>query len=407
MARQARWLMAWLAAATLAPGAWASEGLNLLGVDTLQVGRADSGTASPRSSYWMLMNPGAITAFESPRIDISTLVVFEKISLNPNGLLGNPFDGELNADSVLPIPAAGTVWPIQCGRGAVAGGLYTIGGGAVQYNESRSILGRLLYHNQDRKNQLQHLRLALAYAYEVGDGWSLGVGLQGSINRLRTNQVTLNLRPAEAGNEWDESYGIGFNVGVYKTIGEHWALGAMFKSRQWSQPIDDYRDLVPESLDYPNTARFGVAWSPGEQKGWTITADYEWQQWSHVPPSGDRVLESGLDWNDLHAYKLGLEWQAIKDRLTLMAGVSYSQSVVEDEHTFINAFEPTIIQAHYTAGATWHINDHHSINLAYLRSAEHSMTQPILGADLIGALAWGSELTVSAHSISLGYSYEF
>jgi long-subunit fatty acid transport protein len=147
-----------------------------------------------------------------------------------------------------------------------------------------------------------------------------------------------------------------------------------------------------------------VAWMPNDR--WTVTADIEWQEWSEVPPAGDRVLDSGLAWEDLYAYKLGLEWKAIPDRLTFMAGFSYSEPSVQEEHTFVNAFVPTIIKAHYTAGATWHINEHHSVHAVYLRSAKNTMKQPF-GGDLIGALAWGSELEVSAHSFSLGYSYEF
>jgi hypothetical protein len=38
-------------------GAWASEGVFLLGNDALQLGRASSGVASPRSAYWSYMNP--------------------------------------------------------------------------------------------------------------------------------------------------------------------------------------------------------------------------------------------------------------------------------------------------------------------------------------------------------------
>jgi len=386
----------------------ASEGLYLLGNDALQIGRADSGTASARSAYWSLMNPAALSEFERPQADATFMLIDERITLEPRGLLGNPLDGALNADGMVGFPTGGLVYPFgaedEAGlRKAFGGGLFVMGGGQVEYNESRSILGRMLYGNRDRKNTLEHAQLALSYAHPLGRGWSVGVGVQASLTRIKTNQLTLSLMPTATDNHSDIALGIGFNLGIYKRW-DKFAIGASYKSRQWSQPLDDYRDLVPDSLDYPHKFRAGVAWMPNDR--WTITADYEFQRWSQVPPFGEPVLASGLAWGDLHAYKLGVEWEAIEDKLTLMAGYSFSDPVITDDHAFVNAFVPTIIKHHYTAGLTWHINDNHEVHLVYLRSAENALTQN-LGGDLIGLTAAGSEITVSANSFAVGYTWKF
>lgn len=380
----------------------ASEGLFLLGNDALQLGRADSGTASPRSAYWTLMNPAALVDLNK-RIDVTLYTVRERIQLNPNGLLGNPFDGSLTADADLLIPTGGVVWPIQGGdKGTLGAGMYVIGGGKVEYDEARTILGKLLYRNNDRKLALEHHQLALGYGYRFDNGWAVGVGLQGSLTRFRTDQLTLTLRTADSDNEWDEAFGIGFNLGVYKRW-EHWAVGAMYKSRQWSQTLDKYRDLLKTSLDYPHMGRVGVAWIPRDDLEFTL--DYEYHAWSKVSPFKDRMLDSGLEWDDVHAIKFGIEWKAT-DKLTFMAGTSIGDTVIDDDHVFINAFVPTIIEHHYSVGATYHLNDHHSFHLVYLRSGDNKVTDSGRG-DPISRLAGGSELEVSADSLAFGYSYSF
>lgn len=384
--------------------AQASEGLYLLGTDALQVGRADSGTASPRSAYWAWLNPATLTRFEERQIDTSLMVIFEKISLKPRGPFGNPIERSLNADSIIGLPTTGIIYPIAGGeKGVLAGGIFPMGGGSVEYDHGRSILGRLLYGNRDRKNALQHVQLGLSYGYPLGNGWSVGAGVQLSVTRIRTDQLTLRLAPTRTNNKWDETYGIGFNLGIFKEW-DNLAIGASYKSPQWSQPMNDYRDLIPDSLDYPHTVRVGVAWQPNDR--WEITADYEYQRWSQVPPFGEPVLATGLAWKDLHAYKIGVEWKAIVDKLTLMAGYSHSKPVITEDHLFANLFVPTIIQDHYTAGLTWHLNERHDIHFAYLRSAKNSMTQN-LGGDLISLLGAGSKSTVSANSFILGYTWKF
>ncbi len=352
----------------------------------------------------MLINPASLTEFERRRVDANLYLVWEKIQVDPHGPLGNPFDGGINADALVHIPSAGAVFPLRDGKGAWAVGFYPIGGGAVEYDHARSSVGRLLFGNDDRKLALRHMQFAGAYARKLGNGWSVGVGAQVSLTRLRTDQLTLNLRPADADNSWDHAWGIGFNLGVYKEFGEKFAVGAMYKSRQWSEPFDDYRDLAPKTLDYPHTFRIGAAWMPNDR--WTFTADYEYAQWSSVPPFGEDVLSSGLDWGDVHSYKAGVEWKAIPDKLTLMAGVSINNTPIKGNNLFVNLFNPTLIEEHVTAGLSWEFKPDHSVHFVYAASLQNSVTQRFEG-DILNRLGLGTELTVSGDSIAIGYSWEF
>ena len=385
----------------LALPAFASEGLYLLGTDALQLGRADSGTASPRSAYWLFMNPASIVDLDR-RVDFSVYGVLEKIDLQPRGIIANPFDGRLNGDGEIAMPGSGIIWPLDEGRGTLGAALYVMGGADIQYDKSRTILGRVLYGNRDRKQSIRHLQLALGYAYEFDNGWAVGAGLYGSALLFRTDQLTLGLRPAEADYHWDEAFGVGFSVGVYRNW-EKWAVGAMYRSPQWMERLDDYSDLLYHSLDYPQSVRVGVAWRPVDKL--ELTLDYEFQQWSKTETFGNTILNTGLKWDDVHGIKAGIEYK-LNDQWTLMAGYSFADTVIDDDHLFVNSLVPTLIEHHWTVGVSYTINEHHRIHMTYVRSAENSLTDSGHG-DILSRVAGGSELTVSGDSLALGYTYTF
>lgn len=391
-----------LLAAVMASAAHASEGLYLLGNDAQQMGRADSGTASPRSAYWLFMNPASITGLDK-RLDLSLYGVLEKVDMQPRGIIGNRFSGELNADGMLAMPGGGIIWPIDDGEKGVLGmATYVMGGGDIEYNESRTLLGKVLYGNRDRLLSLQHYQVALGYAYQLESGWALGAAAYGSIVRFRTNQLTLSLLPAKADGDWDMALGAGFSIGVHRNW-DKWAVGAMYRSRQWMQRLGDYRDLLKHSLDYPHSFKAGVAYRPVEDL--ELTLDYEYQMWSKTPTFGGELTGTGLHWDDVHGIKAGIEW-TVNDRWTLMAGYSFADTVVDDDHLFLNSLVPTLIEHHYAFGVTHHLNERHSIHASYLYSGENTLTDSGRGG-FVSRLTSGSEVTVSGHSIALGYTYHF
>ena len=106
----------WLLLCSLAFG---GEGVFLLGNDALQLGRASSGVASPRSAYWSYMNPASMVDLER-RFDINWYTVFSDITFEPKGIIGNRLDGELKSDGIFNIVSSGMIWPLE--SGAIGGG---------------------------------------------------------------------------------------------------------------------------------------------------------------------------------------------------------------------------------------------------------------------------------------------
>lgn len=379
--------------------AFGAEGVFLLGNDALHIGRAGSGIASPRSAYWSYFNPASMVDLER-RLDVSWYTVFTDFSLEPKGLIGNPFDGKLKSDNIYNIVSSGMVWPLK--KGVIGGGLYVPSGTGAEYPHSRNLLGRLFFGNSDRRIEYQHMRLVLAYAYEFDNGWALGFGVHGSLSRFKTDHITLQIHPTAGDFEWDDALGAGFNIGVYKRW-EKWAFGATYTSRHWTETLDDYKDLLRYPMDTPQIFQIGVAYDVTPR--FQLTADYKFLNWEDVSAYGKKVLEGGFNWDDQHGIKLGIEWRAT-DVWTLMAGFAHSNAAIDEDHAFISGLVPVTVEDHYTAGVSYAINAHHQVHATVVYGIKKGIEDSGRG-DLFSWLGHRSEVAANGTSVAVGYTYKF
>lgn len=385
----------WLLLCSLAFG---GEGVFLLGNDALQLGRASSGVASPRSAYWSYMNPASMVDLER-RFDINWYTVFSDITFEPKGIIGNRLDGELKSDGIFNIVSSGMIWPLE--SGAIGGGVFIPSGSGAEYPHSRNIFSRLFQGNQDRRLAYQHIRGVVAYAHEFNNGWALGLGLHLSLSRFRSDHITLRLAPAQYRNEWDDAYGAGLGIGIYRSW-ERFSIGANYSSRHWTERMDKYRDLLSYTLDTPRVAQAGIAYKilPNLE----VTLDYKWLNWKKIGTYGDPIFGGGgFGWKDQHGIKTGIEWVA-NPKWTFMAGYAYSNTPITDDNVFLAALVPVTVEQHITAGVSHKINDKHEVHLVGVYAPQHKMRDTGQG-DLFSKLGKGSTLDAGATSVVLGYSY--
>lgn len=393
-------LLALLAATT----AWASEGVFLLGNDALQLGRASSGVASPRSAYWSYMNPASIVDLER-RFDTNLYTVFTDIDFEPKGIIGNRFESPLESNGIFEILSTGLIWPLK--HGTLGGGLYVPSGTGVEYDHSRNLLSRFFSDNSDRQLDYQHFRLVLSYGYKFENGWALGGSLHGSVSRFSTDHITLGLHKAFADTGWDQGLGAGFGLGLYKKW-DKWAVGVAYSSRHWTESMDRYSDLLKNSLDTPRIVQAGIAYAitPNLE----LTADFKYLNWKDVKSYGANLyFTGGFCWDDQYGVKLGLEWK-LNDQWTLMTGFSHTNSPVSNDHVFLAGLVPVVVEDHLTAGFTYKFNKAHEIHVVACHAFEKTMTESGKGlgnGDIFSVLGKGSVLSSSAESLCLGYSYKF
>ena len=377
---------------------FAGEGVFLLGNDALQLGRASSGVASPRSAYWSYMNPASMVDLER-RFDINWYTVFSDITFEPRGILGNHLNDKLESKDIYYIASTGMVWPTE--SGAIGGGIFIPSGSGVEYPYSRNIVSRLFQGNHDRRLTYQHIRGVIAYAHEFDNGWALGLGLHLSLSRFRSDHLTLRFMPAQYGNEWDDAYGAGFGLGVYRSW-ERFSVGASYSSRHWTKPMDEYEDLLHHSLDTPHVIQAGIAYKITPKV--EVTLDYKWLNWKKIGTYGTPLFHGGgFGWADQHGVKAGIEW-IVNPKWTLMAGYAYSNTPITDDNVFLGALVPVTIEQHVTAGVSYKINEKHQIHLVGIYALNHKMTENGEG-DLFSKIGKGSTLEAGGISAVLGYSY--
>lgn len=396
-------LLSLVVLALLSGVAQATEGVFLLGNDALQLGRASSGVASPRSSYWSYMNPATMVDLER-RVDLNLYTVFTRVDLEPRGLIGNRLDGTLHSNGIFEIVSGGMIYPLGDGKGTFGGGLFIPCGTGVEYDHSRNLISRLLQGDKDRRLDYQHMRLVLAYAHPLGDGWAIGAGLHGSLTRFRSDHLTLKMIPTAGDTDFDETFGIGFGIGIYKTW-ERLAFGLSYVSRHWSESIDDYEDLLNYSLDTPQIVQTGIAYKVNDKL--ELTADLKYLQWTDVSTYGSKMWQGGFNWDDQMGYKLGAEY-VLNDKWTVMTGFSHCNSPVDEDHAFLSGLVPVTVEDHATAGATYRFNERHEIHLVAIHAFDNSVEDTGKGnGDLFSLLGKGSKITSGAESVILGYTYKF
>jgi long-chain fatty acid transport protein len=388
--------------------AWATDGHQLIGIGAVQKGFGGAGVASGRDATWLLLNPAAVSQLDG-RVDVSFEVFAPERTMTPRGpglpaLGGNPLanssSGTSSDDSVFYIPSVSALIPH--GGGVYGLGIYGVNGMGVDYPYSRTTIPQVTGERYDRRTEYASAKFVLAYARELKDGLSLGVALNGSYARFRTDMLTSRFSQTEGGWKQDESVGAGFTAGIVQDVGAV-SLGASYTSRLWVEELERYDDLLIASLDVPESIQLGLAWRV--IKGVELLADYKFLHWSDVRAIGTSPAQGGFGWDDQHVVKIGAEWEA-SDDLTLRAGYSHGNSPIDDDVVFANALFPAIVEDHLSVGFTYRIAERHDVHATYMHAFENRLTESGTG-DMISMAGTGTEISLTENTYTLQYSYLF
>lgn len=390
-----RWIVGRGVAAALAvtvvlsgPSLWATEGINLIGIGPVQQGTAGAGVAAPRSPSWVVANPAGIVVTETG-MDLS-LQYFAADRTSKATTSG----AEVTERDRSPfyIPALSITQPLFDGRGAWGLGLYGSSGMGVNYNNGR--MGPPGGQRQfDSRTELSVGKMILAYAHKIDDTLSIGAGPVLVLSNLRTDMFDASGTPA--GDHWDQAYGAGAIMGVHKSLGERWAIGASYMSEQWMSKFDDYNRLLGDSLNLPQQATVGVAWRAWESV--ELALDYRWVGWKQLETFGDT-----FGWEDQHIGKIGATWDATK-HWTFRTGFSSGNSTVTSDHAFSNTLFPAIMTTHATAGFSYNF-ERLSLDAAFVHGFKEKVTAN--GSDA-GGMGQGTRLSMYQNSLTVGARWLF
>ena len=378
----------------------ANDGYALSAIGPAHRGIAGAGVSSPENSTWILVNPAGIAGMERQLDFYAEALLVERFVI-PRGVfpLVNVFAGKDVDDANLAFASFSLTFPLQ-NDWTLGTGLIALGGTSVNFDTPRTFLSVPM--NADRRSGYEVAQVPLILAKEFDNGWSVGFGVIGNVQRLRTDALTLNLRPAEGDHAWDYAYGGGFALGV-QWRGEHWSLGGGYYSRQWVTDFKKYPDIIKYNLDVPQRLQVGAGYHPNER--WDFLLDYKFIHYSSVRQLGTGALRSGISWQDHHSVKAGVRFRPT-ERWTLRAGVSQGQSPIVDEAVFMNAQFPALVETMASAGFSYGIRENVDLHFAYSWTKPETRRENGQG-DLFSILGRGTEIGLKTHAFSAGLTYRF
>ncbi|WDE99068.1 TonB-dependent receptor [Lentisphaera profundi] len=369
-----------------------------LSTGTNQAALAGGGVAAPQDSTWVKLNPAAIVGMGN-RVDLSLeyLRPQNEVKMGGGGL-PNAIESEIDDTGNLFFPHFSMVEQLDS-KSAYGIALFVNSGYSSDYSDSRSTPGQ--FGNYDRKLEYNSYKLSLVYAHEFNNGWRVGFGPNLSYARVRTDMLATDapLRQTSGDNEWDDSFGAGFQLAVHRQW-DRFAFGMSYTSRVWHSEFEKYDDITSHPLDMPNILQTGIAFKIKEDLTWTF--DWQYLNWSSVSASGDNVTDGGFGWSNHNIFKTGLIWEA-NEQWTLRGGYSWGEAPIDSEAAFSNVFAPIIIEHYASCGFSYRLDEEWEIGAAYIHGFENTVTDN--GRQI--PAAEGTEVTSSVDIVSVGLTYYF
>ena len=108
----------------------------------------------------------------------------------------------------------------------------------------------------------------------------------------------------------------------------------------------------------------------------------------------------GFGWSDVNVVKLGVEWK-YNATTVVRAGYNHTTNPVNGANVTFNIIAPGVITKHYTAGATFTLDNKNELTLAYMYAPQNTVTGT-------SALSMTPEtIRMSQQSLGIQYGWKF
>ena len=348
--------------------------------------------------------------------------------LNPSTTLKSNSD-----DQIYPIPAAGVALPFgEDNRGRFGFAVYGVSGLGVDYRK-RSIGGMLSDLAPPEMlppafqqapiiagsyTSLQIMKLAPSVAWQVAPGVSVGAA-------LHMDYAILDMGQGES-----DGFGYGFQVGAVYRPNKEVSLGLVYVSPQevtHDKVINLGAGAQDLTLEAPQQVGVGIAYEVMEGR-LMVAADLKWINWANAEGYKD------FDWGNQTVLALGVQYEAIEDKLVLRAGLNYGKNPVKEHNGWDGSFDmgtgypndmknvqgivmptyfyetfriigfPAIVETHLTFGFTYHMSEKFAFSLAYMEALEEEIAETGTGPTGAPTLL---KSTLGERSVEVAASWKF
>lgn len=423
------------AALSFAGAAHATNGYNLIGIGSYQMGMAGAVVADPGSAMTAITNPAGLAAVQ-PKADFSLEAFMPKRDVNFKATGGKKINSDTNMYGV---PALGWSAPTSQGSNIYfGGGMYGTSGMGVDYPYTAN--GVSPGSSFNGYSDIQLFQMAPAVAWKVNHHLSLGVALDigyMSASFLQSYGVAAAQGPT-GGTVYgpyninmtrsDSAFGLGATLGVLYKINPMWTIGAAYSSTQTyrlNYNLSQGDITVPSgtpsapngypfpagryqlTMKTPQTAAVGFTVHP--MKTLSVSAQVKWIDWkavmNHLSITGPQNF-SGFTpkWKNQTVVAVGANYHVNK-RLQVRAGYNYAKSPIDNNAVAYNLILPAVVETHYTVGLTYDLNHHWSVGGAYMMAPKKTFTAPMT-ADPANP-SKGQKISLSEQAVSFNIGYKF
>ncbi|MDD3765114.1 MAG: outer membrane protein transport protein [Nevskiales bacterium] len=358
-----RRIAAGLAPLALSLSAQAAYGPFEHGYGIKSMGAGGIGYTSAEDSYWISANPAtAVTLGTRFDLGLDWVTVLPTARIRDNAA-GPDENYSSDGQRQFPIPQVGFVMALN-ERTAFGMNMFSAGLGTDYKRNPYARFGA------DPRGGLSlgQSGISSTLAYKLTDRHALGASLNVSYEVLEVKGVqpfaALSENPDKFTNQgYEGGFGVSFTVGWHGQLAPGLTGGLAYRSKTWTQRLDDYAGLLPEQgkLELPAIWGGGLAYALSPTLN--VAVDYQRTEYASEAALGNPIGQlnqghlmgsddgPGFGWDDQNIYKLGIVWKARPD-LTLRAGYSHATQIVQTSETLFNLLSPVVGEDHYTAGAT-------------------------------------------------------
>ncbi|MCT8829049.1 outer membrane protein transport protein [Glaesserella parasuis] len=394
-------------------------------VSTSGLGMAYAGNAAVADNASVVAtNPALMTKFKQVEISVGGVYVDAdvdvegsfgtKTTVNGNVIASSPVS-DANAKDIIPsaiVPNLYVVAPVS-ERFAVGGGVNVNYGLKSEFPTSYSagiFAG---------KTELTAVNYNLSGAYDLGYGFSFGVGLNavhakatlerhfGALNPMAPTATASRLK----GDKW----GFRWNVGLTYDINENNRLGVAYHS-----PVDlrfkgkyvgtqSANVEIPGRLNLELPAYWEISGYHKLTEKLAVQYSYKKTHWNSfrelraTDNNGKVLLQKDKKFNNNSRIALGVSYDVI-EALTLRAGIAYDESA-SVAHPSISI--PDTYRTWYTLGATYRFTPNLSVDLSYahLSGSKNTFTESQVTAVTSAVGEFKVKSTANLYGLNVNYKF--
>jgi long-chain fatty acid transport protein len=419
-------LAASVAAAIGAMGsAHATNGYELIGIGSYQMGMAGAVVSAPGSAMTAITNPAGLTEI-TPQADFSMEAFMPERNINFNATGGGK--SKSNTD-MYGIPALGWSAPTSDGSNVYfGGGMYGTSGMGVDYPQTLygpnpSAMGGGTNYFRGYSN-LSLWQMAPALAWKVNNKLSLGAALDiGYMSASFQQQIYNSGMGVINGVNMSRSasaFALGATLGMLYKINPMWTVGASYTSEQTYKLKYNLAsgDIVAGGSSYPGgqytltmktpqMAAIGVTMHA--TPALSISGQVKYIGWKDVMDNlsitGPKDYSGFMPkWKDQTVYAIAANYM-VTPALQVRVGYNYGKSPIEGHAIGYNMILPAVVESHYTAGFDYQLNNHWKLGGALMYAPKKTYTAPMTTSSSDPNKGQKIDLSETAVSFNIGYKF--